>query len=112
MVIASLSNTNDRCITVQIGERGKFTDVQIGEHGKQRVNKQTKHREKKKSPVSLGGEWELCAAWGWEAHLSQVVKEEVYLSRLGCHQTGFYHPVMKDTQQNCMQKELHSTPSN
>ena len=26
------------CITVQIGERGKFTDVQIGERGKQRVN--------------------------------------------------------------------------
>ena len=25
------------CITVQIGERGKFTDEQIGEHGKQRV---------------------------------------------------------------------------
>ena len=27
------------CITVQIGERGTFTDVQIGERGKQRVNK-------------------------------------------------------------------------
>ena len=26
------------CITVQIGERGTFTDVQIGERGKQRVN--------------------------------------------------------------------------
>ena len=26
------------CITVQIGERGNFTDVQIGERGKQRVN--------------------------------------------------------------------------
>ena len=26
------------CITVQIGELGKFTDVQIGERGKQRVN--------------------------------------------------------------------------
>ena len=25
------------CITVQIGERGTFTDVQIGERGKQRV---------------------------------------------------------------------------
>ena len=25
------------CITVQIGERGKFTDVQICERGKQRV---------------------------------------------------------------------------
>ena len=25
-------------ITVQIGERGIFTDVQIGERGKQRVN--------------------------------------------------------------------------
>ena len=25
------------CITVQIGERGKFTDVQIGERGNQRV---------------------------------------------------------------------------
>ena len=25
------------CITVRIGERGKFTDVQIGERGKQRV---------------------------------------------------------------------------
>ena len=32
-------------ITVQIGERGKFTDVQIGERGKQRVNVY--------SPVSL-----------------------------------------------------------
>ena len=27
------------CITVQIGERGTFTDVQIGECGKQRVNR-------------------------------------------------------------------------
>ena len=27
------------CITLQIGERGTFTDVQIGERGKQRVNK-------------------------------------------------------------------------
>ena len=27
------------CVTVQIGERGKFTEVQIGERGKQRVNK-------------------------------------------------------------------------
>ena len=26
------------CITVQIGELGKFTDVQIGERGKQRVH--------------------------------------------------------------------------
>ena len=26
------------CIIVQIGERGNFTDVQIGERGKQRVN--------------------------------------------------------------------------
>ena len=26
------------CITVQIDERGNFTDVQIGERGKQRVN--------------------------------------------------------------------------
>ena len=25
------------CITLQIGERGNFTDVQIGENGKQRV---------------------------------------------------------------------------
>ena len=45
MVIASLSNTNEQkaytCITVQtvqIGELGKFTDVQIGERGKQRVD--------------------------------------------------------------------------
>ena len=30
--------TIDVCIIVQIGERGKFTDVQIGESGKQRVN--------------------------------------------------------------------------
>ena len=27
------------CITVQIGERGIFMDVQIGERGKQRVKK-------------------------------------------------------------------------
>ena len=26
------------CVTVQIGERGAFTDMQIGERGKQRVN--------------------------------------------------------------------------
>ena len=26
------------CISVQIGECGDFTDVQIGEYGKQRVN--------------------------------------------------------------------------
>ena len=25
------------CITVQIGERGTFTDVQIGERGKQKI---------------------------------------------------------------------------
>ena len=31
------------CITVQIGERGNFTDVQIGERGKQRVKQNTKH---------------------------------------------------------------------
>ena len=39
MVIASLSNTNEqhRLVYVQIGELGKYTDVQIGERGKQRV---------------------------------------------------------------------------
>ena len=31
------------CITVQIGELGKFTDVQIGERGKQRVNLKVYH---------------------------------------------------------------------
>ena len=40
MGITSLSNTNEQlfvCITLQIGERGNFTDVQIGKRGKQRV---------------------------------------------------------------------------
>ena len=38
MGIAALSHTNwiiGVCITVQIGERGNFTDVQVGERGKQ-----------------------------------------------------------------------------
>ena len=30
--------TTGVCTTVQIGERGKFMDMQIGENGKQRVN--------------------------------------------------------------------------
>ena len=39
------------CITVQIGELGKFTDVQIGERGKQRVKGEV-------SPNNSGfGEW-------------------------------------------------------
>ena len=29
------------CVTVQIGERGNFTDVHIGERGKQRVKQQS-----------------------------------------------------------------------
>ena len=33
--------TMGMCITLQIGERGIFTDVQIGECGKQRVKTQT-----------------------------------------------------------------------
>ena len=32
-----LASTIGVCIIVQIGERGNFTDVQIGERGKQRV---------------------------------------------------------------------------
>ena len=34
---------NRRVITVQIGERGTFTDVQIGERGKQRVKLRLHH---------------------------------------------------------------------
>ena len=32
------------CVTVQIGELGTFTDVQIGECGKQRANGPSEHR--------------------------------------------------------------------
>ena len=34
------------CITVQIGELGKFTDMQIGERGKQRVTSHDHYKTK------------------------------------------------------------------
>ena len=50
MVIASLSNTNEQWVCVlQIGERGEFTDVQIGEHSKQRVKEASSILSNKKN---------------------------------------------------------------